>query len=80
VSHRDLTKLIASLRLRSPFSITAMIMVGARVRDGGGPVSDVQRACRQHAQRIGVGTLFNPVARIEAVQAMSELSLLEIDK
>jgi hypothetical protein len=57
-----------------------MIMVGARVRDGGGPVSDVQRACRQHAQRIGVGTLFNPVARIEAVQAMSELSLLEIDK
>jgi len=49
-----------------------MIMVGARVLDGGGPVSDVQRACRQHAQRIGVGTLFNPVARIEAVQAMSE--------
>jgi hypothetical protein len=53
-----------------------MIMVGARVRDGGGPVSDVQRACRQHAQRIGVGTLFNPVARIEAVQAMSEFSFL----
>jgi len=53
-----------------------MIMVGARVRDGGGPVSDVQRACRQHAQRIGVGTLFNPVARIEAVQAMSEFLAL----
>jgi hypothetical protein len=51
------------------------MMVGARVRDGGGPISDVQRSCRQHAQRIGVGTLFNPVARIEAVQAMSRSHL-----
>jgi hypothetical protein len=47
-------------------------MAGARVRDGGGPISDVQRLAREHAQRIAVGTLFNPVARIEAVQAMSE--------
>jgi hypothetical protein len=61
-----------SLRARSPFSITSIIMVGARVRDGGGPISDTQRLCREHAQRIAVGTLFNPVARIEAVQAMSE--------
>jgi hypothetical protein len=76
----NVTKLMTSLRLRSPFSITAMIMVGARVRDGGGPVSDVQRACRQHAQRIGVGTLFNPVARIEAVQAMSELPFTEVNR
>lgn len=45
-------------------------MVGSRVRDGGGPVSDVQKACRNHAQRIAVGTMFSPVARIEAVQAM----------
>jgi len=41
-------------------------MVGARVRDGGGefawdtvadfegPISDVQLACRTHAQRIGI--------------------------
>jgi hypothetical protein len=57
--------------MRSPFSITAIIMVGARVRDGGGPMSDVQRQCLQHAQKIAVGTLFHPVARIEAVQAMS---------
>lgn len=61
-----------SLRSRSPFSITAIIMVGARVRDGGGAISDVQRLCREYAQRIAVGTLFNPVARIEAVQAMSK--------
>jgi hypothetical protein len=47
-------------------------MVGARVRDGGGSISDVQRSCLHHAQKIAVGTLFHPVARIEAVQAMSE--------
>jgi hypothetical protein len=71
-----------SLRIRSPFSITTILMVGARVRDGGEAPSDVQLACKSHAQRIGmsfqneliiaVGTLFNPVARVEAVQAMSE--------
>lgn len=60
------------LRLRSPFSLTAIMMVGARVRDGGNSPSDVQRACLSHAQRIAVGTLFNPVSRVEAVQAMSE--------
>ena len=66
-----------SLRIRSPFSITAIVMAGARVRDGGGAISDVQRLAREHAQRIAVGTLFNPVARIEAVQAMSKLTSIE---
>lgn len=41
------------LRRRSPFSISVIVMVGARVRDGGAVVSDVQRQCRLHAQRIG---------------------------
>lgn len=63
-----------SLKIRSPFSITTIVMVGARVRDGGGPVSDVQRLCREHAQKIAQGTMFNPVARVEAVQAMSILA------
>ncbi|KAL1406859.1 hypothetical protein Q8F55_006268 [Vanrija albida] len=63
-----------SLKIRSPFSITCITMVGARVRDGGGPVGDVQRLCREHAQRVAMGTMFNPVARIEAVQAMSILA------
>ncbi|RXK39487.1 hypothetical protein M231_03155 [Tremella mesenterica] len=63
-----------SLRLRSPFSITAIIYVGARVRDGGaGPPSETQRLCRLHAEKIG-NTLFNPVTRIEAVQGMILLS------
>ncbi|WWD15975.1 hypothetical protein CI109_100399 [Kwoniella shandongensis] len=59
-----------SLRARSPFSITSIIFVGARVRDGGGPPSEVQKACRAHAEKIAVGTLFHPVNRIEAVQGM----------
>lgn len=58
-----------SLRLRSPFSLSAIIAVGARVRDGGGAVSEVQRASTEHARKIGLGTMWTPVARIEAVQA-----------
>ncbi|CAD6587362.1 MAG: hypothetical protein TREMPRED_004729 [Tremellales sp. Tagirdzhanova-0007] len=53
--------------LRSPFSITTIIMVGAMVEDGGGGVSELQKKCR-------MGTLFTPLARIEAVQAMVILS------
>ena len=55
----------ASLRVRSPFSITAIVMAGARVRDGGGPISDVQRLAREHAQRIAVGTFSRGCARVE---------------
>ncbi|WVF72211.1 hypothetical protein IAT40_007023 [Kwoniella sp. CBS 6097] len=60
-----------SLRVRSPFAITAIIFVGARVRDGGGPQSDTQRLSRQHAERVATHTMFHPVGqRIEAVQSM----------
>lgn len=67
-------ELTISLRKRSPFSITALVMVGAKVCDAGGPVSDLQRLCRQHAEKIGASTLFTPVAKIEVVQAMIVLS------
>ena len=54
-----------------------------------GPPSEVQKACRVHAQRIGkrvvvlvlmvaVGTLFNSVNRVEAVQGMSECGPFDI--
>ncbi|KAL7424794.1 hypothetical protein Q5752_000478 [Cryptotrichosporon argae] len=59
-----------SLRKRSPFIITTIIMIGAKVEDAGGPVSDLQSKCRQHAENIGMSTLFTPVARIELLQAM----------
>ncbi|WRT67181.1 uncharacterized protein IL334_004147 [Kwoniella shivajii] len=63
-----------SLRVRSPFALTTMIFVGARVRDGGGPHSPTQTLCRAHAEKIAVNTLFHPVQRIEAVQSMILLS------
>lgn len=62
-----------SLKIRSPFSLTTLIMVGARVRDGGGPMSETQRHCRDHSQLVTKNTMFNPVARIEAVQAVVTL-------
>ena len=63
-----------SLRARSPFLITTLVMVGAKVTDAAGPVSDLQRQCREHAEAIGQTTLFSPVARIEVVQAMIVLA------
>ncbi|RXK36515.1 hypothetical protein M231_06237 [Tremella mesenterica] len=59
-----------SLRRRSPFCITAIMMVGAKVEDAGGPESELQRQCREHAEKIGMSTLFTPISRIEVVQAM----------
>ena len=59
-----------SLRKRSPFAITVLVMVGAKVTDAGGAVSELQQKCKEHAEHIGMSTLFSPVARIEVVQAM----------
>ena len=59
-----------SIRKRSPFCLTAIVMVGAKVEDAGGPVSALQRKAREHAEKIGMSTLFTPIARIEVVQAM----------
>ena len=49
-------------------------MVGAKVMDAAGPVSDLQRQCREHAEKIGMSTLFTPIARLEVVQAMIVLA------
>jgi hypothetical protein len=63
-----------ALRIRSPFSISTIVSVGARVRDGGGYMSETYRASLDHARKIAIGTMFTPVARVEAVQAMVLLS------
>lgn len=59
-----------SLRERSPFAVTVICMVAAKVRDGGGPPSEVYLKCLEEVQTISCATLFSPVARQEAVQAM----------
>ena len=63
-----------SLRERSPFAVTAICMVAAKVRDGGGPTSEVYLKCLEEVQTISCATLFSPVSRQEAVQAMSKCS------
>ncbi|KAI9513069.1 hypothetical protein F5148DRAFT_1158448 [Russula earlei] len=60
----------ASLHERSPFAVDSICMVAARVRDGGGKPSDVYNKCLQEVQSISCATLFAPVLRVEAVQAM----------
>ncbi|ORX36060.1 hypothetical protein BD324DRAFT_630025 [Kockovaella imperatae] len=59
-----------SLRRRSAFCITVLVMIGAKTTDAGGPMSELQRRCIDHAERIGMSTLFTPIASMETVQAM----------
>lgn len=63
-----------SLRERSPFAVTVICMVAAKVRDGGGSASEVYLKCLEEVQTISCATLFSPVSRQEAVQAMSKCS------
>ncbi|KAL0578601.1 hypothetical protein V5O48_003392 [Marasmius crinis-equi] len=59
-----------ALHERSPYAVNCICMVAARVRDGGGKPSDVYKKCLEEVQSISCATLFLPVARVEAVQAM----------
>jgi hypothetical protein len=59
-----------SLRNRSPLLFTTIVGIGARVRDGGGPVSETQRRALTHARRLASDTLFNLTPTAETVQAM----------
>ncbi|OCF32331.1 hypothetical protein I317_02736 [Kwoniella heveanensis CBS 569] len=59
-----------SLRSRSPFSVTAILFVGQKIRDAANSVSDLQTRLRLHAEEMAKATLFSPIANIEALQAM----------
>ncbi|KAH9944211.1 uncharacterized protein BXZ73DRAFT_39269 [Epithele typhae] len=59
-----------ALHERSPFAVDCICMVAAKVRDGGGNPSAVFLKCLEEVQAISCATLFSPVARQEAVQAM----------
>ena len=59
-----------SLRNRSPLLFTTIVGIGARVRDGGGPVSETQRRALAHARQLASNTLFNVTPTAETVQAM----------
>lgn len=59
-----------SLRRRSPFCFCCLLMVGAKVRDGGGQPSHIQLLLEKEATEAAKDTLFKPVKRIEVVQGM----------
>ncbi|CAL1695059.1 unnamed protein product [Somion occarium] len=59
-----------ALHERSPFAVDCICMVAAQVRDGGGKPSDTFLKCQEEVQAISCATLFSPVTRQEAVQAM----------
>ncbi|PFH54822.1 hypothetical protein AMATHDRAFT_72582 [Amanita thiersii Skay4041] len=59
-----------ALHERSPFAVDCICMVASRVKDGGGKPSEKHRKCLEEVQSISCATLFAPVMRVEAVQAM----------
>lgn len=59
-----------SLRRRSPFCFCCLLMVGAKVRDGGRQPSPIQLTLEKEASDTAKDTLFRPVKRIEVVQGM----------
>ncbi|KAJ8461994.1 hypothetical protein ONZ45_g18096 [Pleurotus djamor] len=59
-----------ALHERSPFAVDCICMVAAKVRDGGGKPSEIYLKCLEEVQKISCATLFSPVTRHEAVQAM----------
>ena len=50
------TGLNDSLRRRSPFSITAILFVGQRIKDAGKGASELQTRLREHAENIGASS------------------------
>jgi hypothetical protein len=59
-----------ALHDRSPFAVNCICMVAARVRDGGGKASETYKKVLEEVQEISRASLFTPVTRHEAVQAM----------
>jgi hypothetical protein len=58
------------LKERSPWCFNAILAVASKIRAGNGPPSVTFYKCLEEAQMIARSTLFGPVVRKEAVQAM----------
>ncbi|WOO78134.1 uncharacterized protein LOC62_01G001684 [Vanrija pseudolonga] len=64
-----------SLRARSSFCLTAILLAGLIASAGDNGISESGSALREkllaHAEKIALATVFSPVASIEAIQAMA---------
>ncbi|GFZ52232.1 hypothetical protein JCM24511_10005 [Saitozyma sp. JCM 24511] len=67
-------ELYDSMRSRSPFCVTTLIYVASKLEDPANTPSDLQRLYQEHAEKIGMSTLFSPISTLEVVQAMVALS------
>ncbi|GFZ45481.1 hypothetical protein JCM24511_03207 [Saitozyma sp. JCM 24511] len=68
-----------SLRRRSAFCITAILVAASQAGDGSGPASTLTHQCRQLAEQMAKVTLFSPVSALETVQAMGHAMTLAVD-
>ena len=64
------------LRKRSPFCVTVICMVAARVKDGGGAPSQTYLDCQREAREIAKNSMFLQMTRREAVQALVSVKTL----
>ncbi|GJJ06660.1 hypothetical protein Clacol_000855 [Clathrus columnatus] len=62
------------LKERTPFCFDAILAVASKIRSGNGPPTPTFFKCLEEAQGIARSTLFGPIVRKEAVQAMLLLS------
>ncbi|KZV96233.1 hypothetical protein EXIGLDRAFT_733595 [Exidia glandulosa HHB12029] len=62
------------LKERTPFCFDAILAVASKVKAGNGPPSPTFYKCLEEAQGIARSTLFGPIVRKEAVQAMVVLA------
>ncbi|KAF8332612.1 uncharacterized protein EI90DRAFT_3145331 [Cantharellus anzutake] len=59
-----------SLRSRTPFCFDSILAVASKIRAGNGQPTQTHYHCLENAQGIARSTLFGPIVRKEAVQAM----------
>lgn len=68
------------LRVRTPFTLDALLAIAAKVRAGPNPPGEVFRVCLAEAQGIARSTLFGPIVQKECVPDNFALSLRQQSK
>lgn len=63
------------LRVRTPFTLDALLAIAAKVRAGPNPPGEVFRVCLAEAQGIARSTLFGPIVQKECVSVNFAISV-----
>lgn len=62
-----------SLRRRSPFCVTVIMMVALKQREANGPPSELSKVLKEEVEKMSKQTLFSPIATLETVQGLAIL-------